>query len=65
MFVELGGGGIMKTIVVGLGNPILGDDGVGWRVAEDIQKQLPQFLSQAESKIDVTRLSLGGLGLME
>ena len=55
----------MKTIVVGLGNPILGDDGVGWRVAEDIQKQLPQFLSQAEGKIDVTRLSLGGLGLME
>ena len=24
----------MKTLVVGLGNPILGDDGVGWRVAE-------------------------------
>jgi hypothetical protein len=24
----------MKTLVVGLGNPILGDDEAGWRVAE-------------------------------
>ena len=24
----------MKTIVIGLGNPILGDDGIGWKVAE-------------------------------
>ena len=31
---------LMKTIVVGLGNPILGDDGVGWKVAEEVQKQL-------------------------
>ncbi len=31
----------MKTIVIGLGNPILGDDGVGWKVAEEVKKQLP------------------------
>ena len=55
----------METIIVGLGNPILGDDGVGWRVAEDIQKQLLHFLPQTAGKIDVTCLSLGGLGLME
>ena len=30
----------MKTIVIGLGNPILGDDGVGWKVAEEVKKQL-------------------------
>jgi hydrogenase maturation protease len=30
----------MKTIVIGLGNPILGDDGVGWKVAEEVRKQL-------------------------
>lgn len=30
----------MKTLVVGLGNPILGDDGVGWRVAEEVRKRL-------------------------
>jgi hydrogenase maturation protease len=50
----------MKTIVIGLGNPILGDDGVGWKVAEEIEKQLP-----ADSLVDVVCLSLGGLGLME
>ena len=30
---------IMTTLIVGLGNPILGDDGVGWRVAEEVSKQ--------------------------
>jgi hydrogenase maturation protease len=30
----------MKTVVIGLGNPILGDDGVGWRVAEEVKKRL-------------------------
>jgi len=50
----------MKTIVVGLGNPILGDDGVGWKVVDQIKKQLTSF-----SSIDVEYLSLGGIGLME
>ena len=50
----------MKTIVIGLGNPILGDDGVGWRVIEEIQKQLP-----ASPLIDYECISLGGIGLME
>ena len=30
----------MKTLVIGLGNPILGDDGVGWEVAEEVKKSL-------------------------
>lgn len=46
-----------KTLVVGLGNPILGDDGIGWRVAEKVQAAVPQF--------EVDFLSLGGLSLME
>ena len=50
----------MKTLVVGLGNPILGDDGVGWRVAEEVRKLLP-----ADSCVDVECLSLGGISLME
>jgi len=50
----------MKTIVIGLGNPILGDDGVGWKVAEEVRQQLP-----AESSVDVRFLSLGGISLME
>jgi hydrogenase maturation protease len=50
----------MKTIVIGLGNPILGDDGVGWKVAEEVKKQLTPDLS-----VQVDFLSLGGLSLME
>ena len=59
----------MKTIVIGLGNPILGDDGVGWKVAEEVKQQLtsslPALLRGEGYVVDVTCLSLGGLGLME
>jgi hydrogenase maturation protease len=59
----------MKTIVVGLGNPILGDDGVGWKVAEKIEQQLASsptpLLSGEGSRLDVDCLSLGGISLME
>jgi hydrogenase maturation protease len=50
----------LKTLIVGLGNPILGDDGVGWVVAEDVRKHLPPDLP-----VDVDCLSLGGISLME
>lgn len=50
----------MKTIVVGLGNPILGDDGVGWVVVEEVRKQLTP-----DSGTEVDCLSLGGISLME
>jgi Ni,Fe-hydrogenase maturation factor len=30
----------LRTRIIGLGNPILGDDGVGWKVAEQIEKEL-------------------------
>jgi len=50
----------MKTIVIGLGNPILGDDGVGWKVAEEVMKRLPE-----EAPVDVICLSVGGISLME
>ena len=50
----------MKTIVIGLGNPILGDDGVGWKVAAEVKKRLPR-----NTPIDVEFLSLGGISLME
>lgn len=50
----------MKTLVVGLGNPHLGDDGVGWKVAEALKLRLPE-----SARADVACLSLGGVGLME
>jgi hydrogenase maturation protease len=63
----------MKTLVIGLGNPILGDDGVGWRVAEEVAKLLPSPPSplpsgegrRGEGEVEVDCASLGGLSLME
>ncbi len=48
-----------RTLVVGLGNPILGDDGVGWRVAEQVR------VHSDHPDVAVLCLSLGGLALME
>jgi hydrogenase maturation protease len=50
----------MKTLVLGLGNPILTDDGVGVRVAESVRARLP-----SNSPVDITEVSVGGLTLME
>ena len=50
----------MKTLILGLGNPILTDDGVGVLVAEEVRKKLPE-----DTPIDVTEVSVGGLSLME
>ena len=53
----------MKTLIVGLGNPILGDDGVGWHVAEEVERRLPK--SDQAPDVSVECVSLGGLSLME
>ena len=50
----------MKTLVIGLGNPILGDDGVGWRVVEEIARK-----TASRDDVEVDTVSLGGLSLME
>ncbi len=57
----------MKILVVGLGNPILGDDGVGWKVAEEVKRQLPSLhgVEGQGMKVEVECLSLGGISLME
>jgi hydrogenase maturation protease len=46
-----------RTLIVGLGNPILGDDGIGWRVADSVRAIKPD--------VEVDCLALGGLSLME
>ena len=50
-----------KILVIGLGNPILGDDGVGWVVAREVESRV----REAGGSIEVDYLSLGGLSLME
>ena len=56
-----------RTIVIGLGNPLLGDDGVGWRVADEVEDRL-RAARQAGREIpgvEIERLGVGGLRLME
>ncbi|MFN2137640.1 MAG: hydrogenase maturation protease [Candidatus Promineifilaceae bacterium] len=53
-----------KILVVGLGNPILGDDGIGWRVAEALQER--SLLGNSDRQdLDIDCYALGGLSLME
>lgn len=48
-----------RTLVVGLGNPILGDDGLGWEAARLLAcETLP-------SQVEVDSAALGGISLME
>lgn len=56
-----------RVLVLGLGNPILGDDGVGWRVAEQCAERIkthPQLAAVA-SCIEFDSHSGGGLSLAE
>lgn len=49
------------TLVVGLGNPLLGDDGVGWHVARLVGSEL----AGDSPPVEVDCLAVGGLSLME
>lgn len=49
-----------STLVVALGNPILGDDGVGWHVLDALRDRLGP-----DAGIELDRLSVGGVALME
>lgn len=47
-----------RTLILGLGNPILGDDGVGWCVVEALESRVP-------AGVECDRQASGGLALME
>jgi hydrogenase maturation protease len=49
----------MKTLILGLGNTILCDDGVGIHVAEELESRL------TEPEITVLETSLSGLSLLD
>jgi hydrogenase maturation protease len=56
-------------MIFGLGNPLLGDDGVGWAIAREVRSRLAIIQNDLEAKrnfrVEVDSLSLGGLSLME
>jgi len=49
----------MKTLVLGLGNPILSDDGVGIKVAQEVKEKL------SYPQITVAETSTAGLSLLD
>ncbi len=58
----------LNILVAGLGNPILGDDGVGWHVvaqAQDLFSQCAYPLDDARYHVHFECFSLGGISLME
>ncbi len=49
----------MKTLVLGLGNPILSDDGVGIKIAHEVRRQLNN------PHVTVAETSAAGLSLLD
>ena len=47
----------MKTVVVGMGNPILSDDGIGIRVVRELKLRVPEA--------DIVELGAGGIRLLD
>ena len=52
-----------RTLVVGLGNPILSDDRIGWQVEEVLRQQIAD--SPQAAAIDILHACTGGLALAE
>jgi hydrogenase maturation protease len=50
---------IPAALVVGLGNPLLGDDGAGWRIVEAVEAEA------GRTDVAFDCLAVGGLALME
>ena len=50
----------MKTLILGLGNTILSDDGVGIKVVQELKKRL-----KPESGIDVVGGGIAGIALLD
>ena len=49
----------MKVLVLGIGNPILGDDGIGFHIAQALADKIK------DENIDVKFTSVNGLNLLE
>ena len=49
----------MRTLVLGIGNPFLGDDGIGFDIAQELARVIK------DENVDVKDASLPGLNLLE
>ncbi len=50
----------MKTIILGIGNPILGDDGIGVHIARELQDKY-----RALSNVTIGEAQTGGMNLID
>ena len=59
-------GSVGDALVIGLGNPILSDDGIGWRVAQHLRAALEgnRDLNPIDG-VDIREAAVGGLSLVE
>jgi len=48
----------VRTLVLGIGNPILGDDGIGFHIVQELAKEIK------DENIDVKDTSVNGLNLL-
>jgi hydrogenase maturation protease len=51
---------LVKALILGLGNPVLGDDAIGCRCAQDIKENL-----SVDPALEVDQFYRGGIALME
>lgn len=49
----------MKTLILGIGNPILGDDGIGFHIAQELAEKIK------DENIEVKDTTVNGLNLFE
>jgi hydrogenase maturation protease len=58
--------GPSRTLVLGLGNPILGDDGIGWHVIDELERRFSDATArESAAGVELDRMAVGGLALME
>jgi hydrogenase maturation protease len=53
------------TLIIGLGNPILTDDAIGWRVSQALREFLQNEPDSLPVAVEITEACVGGLSLAE
>ena len=53
------------TLIIGLGNPILTDDAIGWRVVHALREFLQDEPDSLPIPVEITEACVGGLSLAE
>ena len=53
------------TLIIGLGNPILTDDAIGWRVAQALREFLDNEPDGLPVPVEISEACVGGLSLAE